>query len=240
MGWLKRFFEIAKKENLLIALYKLFNYAPKIIISEIAANLTAINSKSYWNIRLLFNWNISGEEQTKDFAESLFKYINFESLDKVNSILDFGCAYGNSVESFNKYLPHAEIYLWDLSQFGLSIALRKFGSKNVYKWDNKKKCDLVYCSNVIEHVNDLNNFINNLIKASRKYVIIQCPFQETHQDGRKLTPNDPIGEHIWTIDDDFIDKYFIKPCFSSTKVKIGMSPKAWPFGKQLFFLGKLK
>ena len=38
----------------------------------------------------------------------------------------------------------------------------------------------------------------------------------------------------------FTGDIFFKPCFSSTKVKIGMSPKAWPFGKQLFFLGKLK
>ena len=41
-----------------------------------------------------------------------------------------------------------------------------------------EKVDLVYCSNVIEHVDDPRSFVDELLEASEKYVLIQAPWEE--------------------------------------------------------------
>jgi len=78
------------------------------------------------------------------------------------------------------------------------------------------------------------------LTASSKWVCVQCPYNETHVDGKAITPDHPLGEHIWTVDDEFIEKYLNLPVFEKTQTIIGDAPKAWPGGKQVYFLGKLK
>ncbi|NVK33302.1 MAG: methyltransferase domain-containing protein [Rhodobacteraceae bacterium] len=235
---IRRFFEIAKDDGIDVAIKKAIKYAPGIYIGRISKNFFQINSKSYWDFRLKFNWSKEGSLQTVRFSESLFEFCNIGDLDPP-SVLDFGCAHGDSARIFRKNWPKSEIFLWDVSTGGLNIAVKKQENFGVKKWDQTTKCNFVYCSNVIEHIENVEEFVESLAVSSSKYVCIQCPWNERHLDGSILTSQTPIGEHVNTIDDAFLEK-FINPYFTEIKVTKGDVPEAWPFGKQLFYLGVLK
>ena len=236
---LSRFIEISKSQGIAVALYKTIKFGPIIIVSKLGRLIFNINSKSYWDYRLLLNWsNAGGGQQTQDFAESLFENVNLSEV-QFDTLLDFGCALGDSSGVFKKYCSPLDIYLWDVSSVGLNKALKRNKCFDVKRWNRSTKVDFVYCSNVIEHISDVESFVNQLVKASSKWVCVQGPYKEKHPDGVMITPNNPLGEHIWTIDDNFIEKFLNLSVFQSTKIFIGDAPLAWPNGKQFYFLGRL-
>ena len=47
------------------------------------------------------------------------------------------------------------------------------------------------------------------------------------------------GESKYKIDDDFIEKKLNLPIFSETRVFTGYASQAWPFGKQVYFIGRI-
>ena len=239
---IRRFKEISQSQGLSVALYKAFRLGPRILASKLGKSIFNINSTAYWNYRLLLNWgNAGGVEQTQGFAESLFANVDVEKFD-FDSVLDFGCALGDSAAVFRRHKSSLKIYLWDVSIVGLSKAVRRNKKYNVEKWDKKIKVDFVYCSNVIEHIVDTSAFVEELCAASNKWVCVQGPYLETHADGTHISPSRPLSEHIWTIDDLFIKNFLDLPVFEYTETFIGEAPKAWPGsdGKQFYFVGKLR
>ena len=236
---IKRFKQIANEQGIYVAIYKAFKFGPTILTSKLGRLIFIVNSEAYWNYRLLLNWsNAGGSEQTQNFAESLFKNVDFEVI-KFNSVIDFGCALGDSSAVFRKHNQAVDIYLWDVSSIGLSKAMKRNKKYKVKKWDRTTKAELVYCSNVIEHIFNTSDFVDELCSASEKWVCVQGPYNETHLDGQIISPKHPLGEHIWTINDEFIDKYLNLSIFERTMITIGDAPKAWPGGKQFYFVGKL-
>lgn len=235
-----RFMKIYKSQGLSVAIHKALKFGPIIIIKNFGQAIFKINSKAYWNYRLLLNWNnAGGPEQTEDFAESFFEYVDFAEIE-FNSVIDFGCALGDSCSVFKKKNDKLDIFLWDVSSIGLSEAVKRNKKYDAKKWDQSTKADLVYCSNVVEHIPDTASFVEELCRASKQWVCIQGPYNETHEDGKLITPEKPNGEHVWTINDKFIEKFFKLPIFEKTITFIGEAPAGWPFGKQFYFVGKLK
>ena len=97
--------------------------------------------------------------------------------------------------------------------------------------------DLVYCSNVVEHIDELDSFVEELVKVTRKYLIIQAPYNQRHTDQVDLSSQNPIGEHVRTIADQFVDEYESLGDFQWSKVVCSI-PYAWNEGKQVIFIGK--
>ncbi len=221
-----------------VALLKLlyfFKFLPRIIVGKFKKFFN-LNSQSYWNFRLLFNWSsIGGSLQTSDFAKCMIKEIDFINL-KVDSILDYGCALGDSVPHLRGANKYAAIGLYDISQVGLTKALLNHRQYDVHKYKKTKKYDFVYCSNVIEHIVDTEDLILDLIAASKKFVCIQFPFNELHPDGKKITPSNPLGEHIYTIDDNFISTRILQRDLRNFKFYAGHAPLSWPNGMQGYLL----
>ena len=201
------------------------------------------NSKNHWNFRFLTDWVfVGGSNQTLYFACGLFANIDKKELENVKTIIDFGCGTGDSSIVFNIFLPKATVFLHDFSEVAVKKGLKKYerflsvGRANL----EFQKFDLVYTSNVIEHVLDPGLFVKDLINLTKKYIIIQCPYKEYHPDGKKITPQNPISEHFWTIDEEFIKKYiYLYEEFDWT-YKVGIVPMAWQGGEQVFIFGKLK
>ena len=240
VGLIKRAFYIAKLEGWTSVMKKTYCYFLSRFVSFLAANLYENNSREYWNFRMKYDWStVGGSGQTQVFAASLFANIDFRKLEKINSVLDFGCATGDSSLIFKIFFPEANVYLFDLSEEGLKMALGKYERfLKVKSWNKKIKTDLVYCSNVIEHVNDPRALVETLIGASNRYIIIQCPWEEMHPNGEKISPDFQAHEHIWTIDNDFFEKYIKDRRVSWTRTT-GVVPMAWEGGVQAYYLGKL-
>lgn len=96
--------------------------------------------------------------------------------------------------------------------------------------------DLVYCSNVVEHISDPISFCKKLISLSRKYVVIQAPYNEREINGSLITCEFKREEHINTIDENLIEQLYDGIDWNILYSKI---PYARPRGKQIFFVGKL-
>ena len=96
----------------------------------------------------------------------------------------------------------------------------------------------MYCSNVIEHIDNPVEFCRNLCDISEKYIVIQAPYNERHEDGNILTSEKPIDEHINTIDESLIQNIAFD--IVDWSIKFNDVPVAWNKGRQIYFIGKKK
>ena len=194
-----------------------------------------MNGAKYWDLRLRKSWrSVGGHEQTQAFAISMLANLDLAKIAPT-SVLDFGCATGDSSPVLAVAFPGVTIGLHDLALSGVRAGVKRYGSTYpVREWD-KNQVDLVYSSNVLEHFEDPNEFFALVCSASRRWLIIQCPWQETHGQGVKITPAHPNGEHFWTIDQEFLDTYLPKGWAVAQQVTKEV-PIAWPFGQQLFLV----
>ena len=80
--------------------------------------------------------------------------------------------------------------------------------------------------------------MDSLINASNKYICIQCPWEETGLNEEWITPETAIGEHIWSINEDFFLNYIKDPRVIWTRTT-GIVPMAWEGGVQVYYLGKI-
>ena len=238
LSLINRAFVIAGTEGWMSVAKKTYIYFLSKTVSAVAKKMYPVNSRQYWDFRMKYDWNaVGGDGQTSLFAASLFANVDFRSFDKITSVLDYGCATGDSAPYLKIFFPSAKIYLYDLSEKGLAKAINKYQRFiDVHKWQKIQKADLVYCSNVIEHVENPRELVNALINASNKYICIQCPWEETGPNGKLITPDSAVGEHIWTINDDFYEKNIKDSRVIWTRAT-GIVPMAWEGGVQAYFMG---
>lgn len=200
------------------------------------SKLLGINSYRYWNYRFKRNWELkNGRLQTAFFA------MGFALLDvklEVKTILDYGCGCGDSIPVLKMKYPDAQIFYYDFSINAMEKA--KLSYESIAKpldITSDKTFDLVYCSNVIEHIPDPMLFCKKLVALSSKYIVIQAPYNEKHVDGSPITLDLKIGEHVNTINERLIEPLQNGIDWNVFYYDI---PYAWPKGKQIFFVGKLK
>jgi hypothetical protein len=234
----KRGIYVMGTEGPLVAFRKFRFFINVLLVKKFLLKGLDVNSQKYWETRLRFSWDsVGGGLQNQQFAVGMSQRVETAKLGMVNSILDYGCATGESVPVLSKMFPHARIYLFDLAREGMKQGLKKYrDTHRVSEWDAGTRVDLIYTSNVIEHVEDVNGFLSILYSQSKSAIIVQCPWDERHPDGSKLTPEKPQGEHIWTIDDSFIELNFDTFNWSWNKTLVNI-PEAWPFGEQLILVG---
>ncbi len=237
---LNRGLYIAKEQGVLAALQKGIKFFWAKSIANIGSMMYEVNSQEYWDFRMQYDWNfVGGGEQTMYFAAGLFANVDYSKIKNVETVLDYGCATGDSSIILKIFLPKAKISLFDISKVGVSKAILKYSRFiPVEKYSQDKKYDLVYSSNVIEHVDNPKAFVQNIIELSNKYIIIQCPWKELHYlNNQLITPQNQTSEHKWTIDEDFFNKYIDNEKVTWVKT-IGVVPMAWQGGEQVFFFGE--
>ena len=239
----KRGIEIYKKTGLLTTIKKGAKYFYARFISLIGGALYSVNSQKYWDFRMKYDWDfVGGGEQTSYFAAGMFANLcNSFDPNKISTIIDYGCATGDSAIFLKIFFQNSNIALYDISDLGVEKALLKYGRFiPVDRHKEGDKYNLVYSSNVIEHVENPKEFVNKLINLSNKYVVIQCPYKEMHPKNEKLiSPENKSDEHIWTINEEFIKNY-IEDERVEWELKTGIVPMAWQGGVQAFIVGKLK
>ena len=234
---IRRGLEVLATEGLKAFIVKTFRTVLVRTVNPWASAKYGTNSKRYWDTRLRFAWDqVGGDSQTLAFAQAMESHIDLEYREQVKTVLDFGCATGDSVPVLKTMFGPATIFLHDLSDVGVANALRKYKGFMPVKWDRQSKVDFVYCSNVIEHIVDPTDFVRDLTEISKRYVVIQCPWLEYGPAGQSITPQDPQGEHIWTIDEAFLNRHLPLEGWSWVGTLADV-PVAWPSGKQLVLLG---
>lgn len=241
IGIIKRGIYIFQTQGMFTAIKKTIVYFWAKIIGLIGRTLFQSNSKKYWDFRMKYDWNfVGGGDQTLYLAAGAMANVDLSKLRHIHSVLDFGCATGDSSILLKIFFPNVNIFLHDLSEAGVEKAIVKYSRfLPVQKYKTGEKVDLVYCSNVIEHVSNPKDLVNQLISCSAKYVLIQCPWKEMHPlNGKLISPENQTDEHTWTINEEFYEKYIADPRINWTLTK-GVVPMAWEGGVQAFYLGEL-
>ena len=100
---------------------------------------------------------------------------------KLDSILDVGCGEGITLSKFEKEGIGKKLFGIDYSDDALKIGKKIYPHLNLKKgniYDIKEKdnsFDLVMATEVLEHLDDPEKALKELIRVSRKYVMLSVP-----------------------------------------------------------------
>jgi SAM-dependent methyltransferase len=159
-----------------------------------------INSRQYWDNRFSSgSWDEwHGQQQTQFFMQLLISYLPLEVFKDIYqnalSLIDFGCAKGQGCLELYKSFPSSEITGLDFSSEAIHQARLLYPTLNFRTTPlspDKDKYDVVYCSNVLEHLSDWTDYIKLFTEVAQKYIIILVPYKNLIFD-----------EHVVSFDDD--------------------------------------
>lgn len=95
---------------------------------------------------------------------------------EVQTIADIGCGEGSNLYFLKTQFPNAKLYGFDVSQTAIEAAKvsvdAEFSILNIQTETPKDKFDLVFCSDVVEHLENDVAAIHNLKNITRKYALI--------------------------------------------------------------------
>lgn len=157
-----------------------------------------INTVEYWNNRFKTNWEArNGLNQSKDFMECLINELPIDVKININkkTICDVGCGIATGTQVLADTFKNSKVIGVDFSDEAINQ------NKSLYpgiEFSNDiKECDICVSSNVLEHVDNPNEYIKSLMKNTSKYLIILVPYKEVLSE----------PEHIHSFDDsDFPEK----------------------------------
>jgi SAM-dependent methyltransferase len=109
----------------------------------------------------------------------------------IKSILDVGCGQGSLLAELKLEFPHIEPCGVDISQSAVKLARQRlpygeFWVMDIARETLNKKCDLVICSEVLEHIPDDNTALRNLKQMTGKYLVISTPQGEMRKFEREV------------------------------------------------------
>ncbi len=165
-----------------------------------------INSKEYWDERFgSGDWDEKeGREQSLFFYKLALSLIPDWLKDEIKedrlSVLDLGCAEGEGVSLFGEFFKTDKISGADISAAAISRAKEYYPEYNFFEADVNnlpEDFDVILTSNTLEHFENPNEAIKNILPHCRKYFIMLIPFRE----------RDRIKEHFYTFEyDSFPEK----------------------------------
>jgi SAM-dependent methyltransferase len=96
------------------------------------------------------------------------------------SVLDVGCGQGSFLQELQAEFPNIKPYGIDISSSGVELARKRvFGGRfcvlDITEKVLDEKCDLVVCSEVLEHIPDDIGALRNLRKMTSKYLVVSTP-----------------------------------------------------------------
>ena len=98
-----------------------------------------------------------------------------------NSILEAGCGEGNVLHFINGLFPDAELKGFDFSKKAINRAILDFPQLNfeignIYEIDDvNSQYDLVIACEVLEHLEEPEKALEELIRVSSKYILLSVP-----------------------------------------------------------------
>jgi len=96
------------------------------------------------------------------------------------SVLDVGCGQGSFLKELETEFPNIRAYGIDISRTAIELARKRMPNGKFYVVDITERflddsCDLVVCSEVLEHIPDDLLALQNLKKMTGKYLLVSTP-----------------------------------------------------------------
>ena len=145
-----------------------------------------------------------GREQSRLFAEH---FVRLLKIDRQSSftLLDVGCALGDSIEVFSRTFPNARLKGLDFSATAVARCRTQFGHLAAFEIGDIDSVvgqfDFIYCSNTLEH---FHNYIDKArsMAAHCQRLCVLVPYKELH-DGRPLQPRSSEHHQATFYDESF-------------------------------------
>ena len=107
------------------------------------------------------------------------------------SVLDVGCGQGSFLQELQSEFPNIEPYGIDISSSAVEMARKRVAGGRFCVLDITDKflddkCDLVVCSEVLEHIPDDVSALHNLRKMACKYLLVSTPQGRMRQFERQV------------------------------------------------------
>jgi SAM-dependent methyltransferase len=150
----------------------------------------------------LENW----DKQIRIFASHFLRNVNLPSSSF--SLLDVGCGTEGALAEIKAEYPKAILHGCDLEEEHVRISSKRNGNLATFFLSDisgvRDHYDVIYISNVIEHISDYNSAITHLLnRCKRLYILV--PYKE-QLDGN-VRSNVPGVDHINTFDLDSFKIY---------------------------------
>jgi len=158
-----------------------------------------LNTKSYWEKRFRTgNWGKAGSFQTLQYASHNVSHISI-SKDFTGSILDFGCALGDSIPIYKDRFPLAQLFGIDISSSAIETCKQRYG--NIAKFQAGdytivEPKDVIITSHVMEHITGDKAIVAFLLSKCRDLFIF-VPYKE----------NPLYIEHVNYYDEDYYNEF---------------------------------
>lgn len=199
-------------------------------------NFGVVNSEDYWENRFNTNdWDkYDGEGQSAFFSkiaiEAFPSWLKRDITKENWSVHDLGCAEGAGTAEFARYFPNCKFTGVDFSKSAVEKASERHPFCDFVVGDitgQIDQADIIFCSNVLEHMEQPRIVLENMIKAARRHAIFLIPL---HDDTN-------IEEHFYVFSEDFIPAFYDNYVLSNFSIINcdEMETGFWP-GKQLLFV----
>ncbi|MDL2253599.1 glycosyltransferase [Ruminococcaceae bacterium OttesenSCG-928-I18] len=177
-----------------------------------------------------------GASQTRFFArialENLPDSFIEEVLREQYTVGDIGCAEGDATDYLSKNLPGIPVVGIDYSEIAVKKAREKYPQLHFEVGEIGKlpnNYDILFCSNVLEHLPQPERQLEALIRQCNQYVVLLVPFEEQNPD----------EFHINIFSEEFFSKEndLYTTVFFVTEDTSEYEPTYWP-GKQALAIFK--
>ena len=95
---------------------------------------------------------------------------------EIQTIADIGCGEGSNLYFLRSQFPQAQLFGFDISKTAIEVAKQnvnaEFDLLDIQREIPKQKFDLVFCSDVVEHIEDDMTAIKNIKRITNKYAMI--------------------------------------------------------------------
>ncbi len=161
-----------------------------------------VNSKEYWDGRFsIGDWDkYDGELQSAFFSEIALKAFPdwmHKELNQNNwTVIDYGCAEGMGTAVLARHFPKCCFIGIDFSTAAVAIAKEKYPYCEYKVGDITKEIetsDIIFCSNVLEHMEHPYEVFANMLARARRHAIFLLPLKDALN----------LSEHFFIFKEDF-------------------------------------
>jgi 2-polyprenyl-3-methyl-5-hydroxy-6-metoxy-1,4-benzoquinol methylase len=170
-------------------------------------------------------------------------FLNLTAAKKVDSILDVGCGEGFTLNRLREKGIGKTLEGVEYSKAAIELGYKmypdtKIKQGNIYQLPYKDNAfDLVLCTEVLEHLDDPQKGLKELVRVSKKYLVISVPNEPFFMlaqlvRGKNWSRFGNDIEHInhWTM--------FGFPQFVNKNAKVQILAKRFPFAWTMLLLEK--
>lgn len=102
--------------------------------------------------------------------------------DSISSVADVGCGVGMKTATMAKYFPNADVAGFDFAASAVEAASKAHRYKNIHfsveditKSEQHKRYDLITAFDVLEHIDDWQGLVKNLMAVNNKMMMLSFP-----------------------------------------------------------------